>query len=268
MDVVRPLRYGARAVLRRALRTVNVLIAVVTLASALAVLTSDLRVPGYREHYRDAVWFVGLYAAVQVVMLVEFARDGAFVPWLAVAKTAAAYLFFLGFTGLWPYWRTWTPARYIYQLVDWGEGHTVLVLAFLFLGRGAFNTLNAMYFTADWWRPLRARRPLLGRLVTAVPMAATLIFVWGFSELARHEARTFSADAHDVAELVLETVDCDAVRAHAGKTTNDVRKRGDRRYEVQIAYDCTLTRVLVRAEDGRFGTAAAPRQECCATAGS
>src|SRR5438552_3643188 len=96
---------------RLALRIVNLLIALVTLASALAVLVSDLRVPGYREHYRDALWFVALYAAVQGVMLVGFARDGRLVPWLALSKTAAAYLFLAGFTHLWPYWRVWTPAR-------------------------------------------------------------------------------------------------------------------------------------------------------------
>src|SRR5437867_1290683 len=102
---------GARALwascVRLALRLVNVLVALVTLASALAVLASDLAVAGYREHYRDALWFVALYAAAQLVMLVEFARDGRLVPWLALMKTAAAYLFLLNFLALWPYWRTW-----------------------------------------------------------------------------------------------------------------------------------------------------------------
>src|SRR5207249_7460511 len=78
---------------RLALRLVNVLVAFVTLASALAVLVSDLRVPGYRGHYRDALRFVALYAAVQGVMLAAFARDGRLVPWLALSKTAAAYFF-------------------------------------------------------------------------------------------------------------------------------------------------------------------------------
>src|SRR5437870_7779777 len=105
---------------RLALRIVNVLVALVTLASALAVLVSDLRIPGYREHYRDAVWFVGLYTAVQGVMLVTFARDGRLVPWLALSKAVAAWLFLAGFTHLWPYWRVWTPARYVYQLFEWG----------------------------------------------------------------------------------------------------------------------------------------------------
>src|SRR5262249_51867245 len=71
---------------RRALRIANVLVAVVTLASALAVLASDLAVPGYREHYRDALWFVLLYVALQFAILVAFVRDDRAVPWLAVAK--------------------------------------------------------------------------------------------------------------------------------------------------------------------------------------
>ena len=248
---------------RLALRIVNVVIALVTLASALAVLVSDLRVPGYRAHYGDALWFVTLYAAVQGAMLVGFARDGRLVPWLALAKAVAAYLFLAGFTSLWPYWRVWTPARYVYQLFELGEDRQVGLMALVFLGRGAFNTLNAMYFTAPWWRPLRVRRPLLGRVITAGPMAATVLFVWTFFALQREEARTFSAEAQDVARVVYEGLDCDAVRAHAGTTTTDLRQRGERRYHVQIAYGCALTRVLVRAEDGRIGTVAGPQLACC-----
>ena len=56
------------------------MIALVTLVSALAVLASDVLVPGYREHYRDAPWFVTLYVLVQIVMLVGFARDWRGVP--------------------------------------------------------------------------------------------------------------------------------------------------------------------------------------------
>jgi len=248
---------------RLALRIVNVLVALATLASALAVLVSDLWVPGYREHYRDALWFVALYATVQGVMLVAFARDGWLVPWLALAKAAAAYLFLAGFTHLWPYWRMWTPARYVYQLFEWGEDRQVGLMALVFLGRGAFNTLNATYFTAPWWRTLRVRRPLLGRAVTAAPMAATVFFAWTFFALQREEARTFSSEAQDVARVVFEGLDCDAVRAHAGTTTTDLRQRGERRYEVRIAYGCALTQVLVRAEDGRIGTVAGPQLQCC-----
>jgi len=169
---------------RRALRVVNVVIALVTLASELAVLASDLAVPGYREHYRDAAWFVALYAVIQAVMVVEFARDGMLVPWLALAKLGAAVFFFADFLGLWPYWKTWTPARYLYQLFDAPAGPKIALLAFLFLGRGVFNTLNATYFTARWWRPLRVRRPLAGRLVTAVPIGLTAVLVWAFLRLA------------------------------------------------------------------------------------
>jgi hypothetical protein len=245
------------------LRIVNVLIALVTVASALAVLASDLFVPDYRAHYRDAAWFVALYAAVQVLMLVEFARDGRLVPWLAVAKALAAYVFLLDFLALWPSWRTWTPARYVYQLFEWGEGQKVGLFAMVFLGRGAFNTVNALYFTAPWWRTLRVSHPLLGRLVTAAPIGATAFFVWTFIQLTAQETKTFSAEAEEVARTVLESLDCEAVRANAGQTTSDLRQRGDRRYHVRITYDCRATRVLVLTEEGRVGTAASPRTECC-----
>lgn len=250
--------------MRRAFRIVNVLIALVTLASALAVLASDLAVPGYREHYRDALWFVALYAALQLAMLVAFARDGAWVPWLAVAKAVAAYLFLLDFVALWPYWRTWTPARYVYQLFETEDGSRVPLFALVFLGRGAFNTLNAVYFTAPWWRALRAGHPVLGRALTALPVGLTAFFVWAFVQLATEEATTFSPEAAGIARLVLAGLDCDAVRANAGHTTTDVRQRGEQRYEVAIRWDCALTRVVVRATDGRIGTAAAPRASCCA----
>src|SRR5207244_3897431 len=83
---------------------------------------------------------------------------------------------------------------------------------------------------------LRARRPLLGRAVTAAPMAATVFFLWTFFALQREETRTFSAEAQDIARLVYESLDCDAVRAHAGTTTSEVRQRGERLYQVEIAY--------------------------------
>src|SRR5256885_339987 len=112
-------------------------------------------------------------------------------------------------------------------------------------------------------RALRARRPLPGRAVTAAPMAATVFFLWTFFVLQREETRTFSAEAQDIARLVYESLDCDAVRAHAGTTTSDVRQRGERLYQVEIAYGCTRTRVRVRAEDGRIGTVGGPRLQCC-----
>ncbi len=249
---------------RLALRGLNVLVALVTLTSALAVVGSDLFVPGYRVHYRDALWFVTTYAALQVVMLAGFLRGGWIMPWLALAKAAAAGLFLVSFDSTWPYWRFWTPARYVYQLFDWGEGGVVGLFAFVFLGRGAFNAVNAMVLTEHWWGPLRHRRPLLGRALTAVPVAATVLCVWAFFALLREEAQTFSAEARDVAQLVYQGLDCDAVRANAGKTTTDLRRRGEQQFEVRVAYGCAMTRVVVRAEDGRLGTASGAREECCA----
>lgn len=250
--------------MRLALRLLNVAIALVTLASALAVLYSDVTVSGYREHYRDALWFVSLYALVQVVMLVEFARDSRLVPWLALAKAAAAWLFLANFTSLWPYWRVWTPARYIYELFNWGESTRIGLYALVFLGRGAFNTLNAFYFTQPAWRRLRITQPLLGRLVTALPLAGMMLCLWLFLRLVSEEVKTFSPEAQEVARLVYEQIDCDAVRTNEGKTTDDVRQRGERRYHVRIAWGCDVTRVLVEAEDGRIGATAGPQTSCCA----
>jgi len=251
------------ALMRRALRWLNVAIALVTLASGLAVLGSDLLVTGYRELHRDALWFVVAYCGVQVLMLVEFARDGWLVPWLAVAKALAACLFFGSFFTNGLYWMVWTPGRYIYQLFGWGEETKVGLFALAFLGRGTFNTLNAFYFTRPWWGPLRVRRPLLGRAVTALPIGVAALCTWAFLGLVHEEVTTFSPDAQDVARTVLESLDCEKVRANNGKTTTDLRQRGDRRYQVEITYGCELTRVRVQAEDGRIGTAAEPQRECC-----
>jgi hypothetical protein len=248
---------------RVVVRVLNILVALATLGSAIAVLVSDLTIPDYRAHYRDAVWFVTAYAAVQLVYLIEFARDGRLVPWLALTRTAAAYGFLAFFLELWPTWRWWTPGRYVYQLFEWGEPSKLGLFALVFLGRGAGNTLNAFYLTERWWRPLRMRRPLLGRAVTAVPVAATVLSVAAFLQLVHEEGRNFSAEAQDVASFVYHGLDCTAVRAHAGTTTTDLRQRGDRHYRVEIAYGCTETRVIVRDEDGRIGTAGGPQLDCC-----
>jgi hypothetical protein len=248
---------------RFALRVINVAIALVTLASALAVLGSDLLIPGYREHYRDALWFVVLYAVVQLVMVIEFARDGRLAPWLALAKVLAAYVFILNLASLWPYWRTWTPARYVYQLFAWDGVTNAGLFALIFLGRGAFNTISAMHYTQHWWQPLRAGYPLLGRILTAVPAAASALCVYAFFGLVRDERQNYSPEAQEVARLVYDGLDCDAVRANAGKTTTDLRRRGELHYEVKIAYDCALTKVVVRAEDGRLGTVSGPQIDCC-----
>src|SRR5438309_1690167 len=242
-------------------------IAVVTLASGLAVLGSDLLVTSYRDLHRDALWFVVAYCAVQALMVVEFARDGRLVPWLAVAKALAALLFFASFFTSGLYWMAWTPGRYVYQLFGWAEETRAGLFALAFLGRGTFNTLNAFYFTRPWWSPLRVRRPLLGRAVTTVPVAAAALCTWAFLALVREETTTFSSDAQDVARTVLAGVDCERVRANDGKTTTDLRQRGERRYRVEITYGCELTRVLVQAEDGRVGTAAEPQRACCGGSG-
>jgi hypothetical protein len=260
MDDPPSLRYAPGPV-RLTLRLLNAAIALATLASALAVLASDLLVSGYRDHYLDAPWFVAAYAAVQIVMLVEFLRNGRLVPWLALAKAAAAALFLANFTALWPRWQTWTPARYVYQLFTWEDGTQAGLFALVFLGRGAFNAVNAMYFTQPWWGPLRLRRPLVGRAVTAVPIAATAFCVWAFLALVHEEH--LSAGAQEVARTVLADLDCTAVRTRAGTTTTDLRQRDDHRYHVQIAYGCDVTRVVVHTEDGHAGTVSAPRTECC-----
>ena len=249
--------------MRRVLRWLNVAIALVTLASGLAVLGSDLLVAGYREVHRDAVWFVVAYCALQTLMIAEFARDGSLVPWLALAKALAAVLFFASFFTSGLYWLAWTPGRYVYQLFEWGEETKVGLFALAFLGRGTFNTLNAFYFTRPWWGPLRVRRPLLGRAVTALPIGVAALCTWAFLGLVREEVKTFSPEAQDVARIVLGDVDCEKVRANEGKTVTDLRERGERRYRVEITYGCELTRVLVHTEDGRIGTAAGPQRECC-----
>jgi len=258
----RPGRYGLLSV-RLALRVLNVLVALLTLGSGVAVLVSDMIIPGYREHYRDAIWFVAVYCAFQLLYLVEFARGGRFATGLALARAAAAYVFLAFFLVLWPRWRWWTPGRYVYQFFEWGHASRVGLFALVFLGRGAGNTLNAFFLTERWWRPLRLRRPLLGRVVTAVPIAATAFCVFAFAQLVREEGETFSPEAQAIADYVYQGLDCAAVRAHAGETTTDLRQRGDRRYQVQIAYGCDETRVLVRDQDGRVGNAAGPQLACC-----
>jgi len=249
--------------MRRALRIVNVLIALTALASGLAVLGSTVLDPSYRAHYRDAVWFVLAYVALQAWIVVAFARDGWLVPWIAAAKAVAAWLFLLTFAQVGRFWMVWTPARYVYQLFDWGPGASIVLYAFVFLGRGTFNTLNAFYFTSHWWGPLRHRRPLVGRLVTAVPIAIAVLCIWTFFELVRLDHRTFSPEAHEIARLVYTELDCDTVRARDGRTSTDVRQRGDRRYVVRVSYGCADTQVIVQDPDGRIGTASGPRPECC-----
>jgi hypothetical protein len=133
----------------------------------------------------------------------------------------------------------------------------------VFLGRGAGNTLVAFALTSTWWRPLRTTQPLVGRLVTAVPIGLTVLAVWAFLQLVRLDAQTYSVEAFDVARLVADGLDCDAVRTRSGQTNTDLRQRGDRTYDIQIAYGCPQTRVVVVDQDGRRGTADVQRPECC-----
>jgi hypothetical protein len=254
--------------LSRTLRVVNVGTASVALASSLAVLGSWIADPGYREHYHDAPWFVATYAAFHVWVVYAFVTARLrLAQALTVARTVAAYVFLLTFPMIGLTWMVWTPGRYVYQLFDWGPEARITLMAFVFLGRGAWNTVNAFAVTRDVWFPLRTTRPLVGRLITIIPVAGTVGCVWMFLALARMNATEFSPEAHEVATIVADAITCDDLRPKVGTTTSDVRQRGDRRYDVSIAWDCADLRVIVRAEDGRIGTVRTSRPECCGTEG-
>lgn len=248
----------------RTLRAVNVVTAAVTAASGLAVLGSNLLDPAYRAHYRDAYALVLAYVGFYGLVIHAFARATPLARHLALAKALGAYVFLAAFPSVGTSWMAWTPGRYVYQLFDWGPEAKVGLFAFVFLGRGAWNTVNAVVVWRDAWMRLRTHRPLLGRLATAVPVGIVVTCVWAFFSLVRMDAQTFSHEAHEIARLVFDGITCDDVRAKAGTTTTDVRQRGDRRYDVSIRWACTDTRVLVRAPDGKLGTAGGARAECCA----
>jgi len=251
----------------RTLRALNVLAALVTLASALAVLVSNLAVPGYP--YRDSVPVVLAYCAFYAWVVHAFWRGTRSAPRLAVAKAVGALLFVLLFVRAPDLARSWmnvTPARYVYQLFDWGPGAGIGMYAFVFILRGAWNVVNAISCTRDWWFAIRARSPLLGRLLTAVPVAITVGCVWQFMLFVRIEARTYSAEADEIARMIARSVSCDDVRAKHGTTTSDVRMRGDRQYEVTIRWGCQDTRILVRAPDDRVGVAVGAWPQCCVPA--
>src|SRR5262249_46369085 len=154
-----------------------------------------------------------------------------------------AYAFLAGFLALWPQWRFWTPARYVYQLFAWDDRTAVGLFALVFLGRGAFNTLNAVYFGRDGLFAIRARYPLLGRVLSALPVAVMAGSVWAFMALVREEHQSFSPDAREVAQQVLATLDCDTFRAKLGQTTEDLRKRAEGpTFQVRITYGCPVTK--------------------------
>jgi hypothetical protein len=266
----------------RGLRWLNVLAQGVTIASGLVVLVSNLVDPAYRRAYGDSVPLVVGYLAAQVWLLDVFARQRPALPAAAALKGLATWLFVGPLLaalaapeelGRWPRvavlasvardWMRVSPARYVYQLFDWGPDAHVVLLAFVFLGRGAFNTITAFVGTQAWWGPLREQRPLLGRLVTIVPVTLLVTTVWGFFASVRAHARAWSPEAHAVARLVASELDCATIQAREGQTTTDRRQRGMRTFEVAITYGCRLTQVVVRAEDGRLGTAGGPRPDCC-----
>ncbi len=248
----------------RTIQVLNVVAALVALASGVAVLGSNLFDAAYRAHYHDAYWFVLAYIGFYAFVLYAFVRKTRFAPHLGVVKALGAYLFLMCFPDVGQSWMAWTPGRYVYQLFDWGPDAKIGLMAFVFLGRGAWNTVNAFTLTRDWWFALRARRPLLGRVLTAVPIGITVFCVWAFLSVVRIDRTTFSAEAHEIARLVFDGIECPDVLAKKGTTTTDVRQRGDRRYDVSIQWGCDDTRVLVRAPDGKLGTAGGPRPECCA----
>jgi lysylphosphatidylglycerol synthetase-like protein (DUF2156 family) len=183
---------------------------------------------------------------------------------LAVVKAIGAYGFLAAFPAVGRSWMVWTPGRYVYQLFDWGTEAGIVLMAYVFLVRGAWNTVNAFMLTRELWFPLRQSRPLFGRVVTMIPVAITVLCVWAFLRLARMNAEEFSPEAHEIANIVANDIQCDEIRAKAGTTTTDVRQRGDRRYDVMIRWDCVDLRIIVRDPDGKAGTARTPRPECCA----
>ena len=248
-------------------RILNASAAAVCLASALAVLGGHLVDPGYGAHYQDAMWFVLAYAAFYAWVLYTFAwsADVRVAQALAAVKMIGAYAFLATFHQVGPLWMAWTPGRYVYQLFDWGSGASVVLMAYVFLARGAWNTVNAFVLTRDLWFPLRQSRPLFGRIVTYIPVAITVLCVWAFLRLARMNAEEFSVEAHEIANLVARQIECEEIRAKTGTTTTDVRQRGDRRYDVLIRWDCMNLRIVVKDPDGKAGIASAPRPECCAS---
>jgi len=253
--------------MRRALRWVNVLAAAAPLASALAVLGSTLSTPEYRSHYRDSLPVVAAYIAFYLAVVVAFARDTRYVPTLAVLKAVGAYAFIAAFVVLGPLWMARTPGRYVYLLFDWGPEGRVVLIAFVMLGRGVWNTLNAMFFTVRWWVSLRQRQPLLGRIVTMLPLGITVALVAAFVELRKLDRQMYSPDAYVVARQVFDRLTCDEIRAKQGTETTDVRQRDADRFVVRIHWDCRAVRVLVQAPDERVGHADGERAECCAGGG-
>ena len=265
MDTPAAARYSPGPV-SRTLRALNAVATLFTLTSGLSVLAQDLLVEGYREYHRDWVGFVAAYCAVQVALLHQLVRNGPALPWLIAGRAVVAYVFLLNITSLWPQWRYWTPGRYVYELVDLPGTLNLGLYTLIFLGRGAFNTWSLMGATRGWWKPLRQSHPFAGRLVTAGFVAGLVFPVWTYLVMITQEAKDYSPEAEAVAREVLSGIECATLQAKAGQTTTDLRRRGETSYHVQIAYDCAVTRVVVRMEDGRMGSYSGSPGDCCARA--
>lgn len=242
--------------MRTALRYWNALIAAACLVSALLVLGTNVFDPVYRSHSQDALWFVFLYVLLHARMLQAFLWDTWEVPWFAIGKAVVALLFLVTFVPVGPWWMGWSPGRYIYQLVDWGPGAEFILFAFLFLGRGIGNTMNALILTEHWWRPWRIRQPLLSRLFSALPILVVVMCIWTFTEIVRTQW------LRDLAQRVVDELDCPTVMSKLGQTTTDLRQMGKHRYHVRIEYACPVTTVLISDEPGHIGMAKGASQ-CC-----
>lgn len=249
--------------MRRVLRWLNLVAGVVCLASGASALSSWIADPGYRAHYRDPLWLLAAYVAFYAWVLRAFWRDDAWAPRLAVVKALGAYAFLVSFVMVGHVWMARTPGRYVYQLFEWGPDNAVVLMAYVFFGRGIWNTLNAMIFTAPWWMRLRRERPFVGRVVTMIPIAIMVTMVFAYRELVRLDRATFSAEAIAAAKEIADGIDCEAIQSATAPVTTDVRQRGERRYDVQIKWDCRDLQVLVRDPDGRVGSIRTPRLECC-----
>ncbi len=274
--------------MHRGLRWLSAFGVAVTLASALVVLASDLFVPGYQALFGDAIVVVAGYAALHAWFLWAYLTGGRALPWVALARALAGLAFLGGITAIgmsapggtvqgehWgeaflatfiamaPDWIAWTPARYVYQIVDFGP---TAMFAFVFLGRGAWNCFSAFAFAEPWWRSVRQTNPILGRAVTALAVGVIVTCAWAFFHVAPLYTKTFSPDAAEVAQLAFTAIDCEEMRTREGSTTTTLRQRGEAKYHVRIRYGCHDTQVFVQGEDGRMGTVRGPRVECCAEA--
>lgn len=244
--------------MRTVVRYLNVAIAGLCLASALIVLGTNVFDPVYRAKADDALWFVALYATAQAAVLGAMWRDTPAVPWIGIAKALLAYAFLVTFVPLGPWWMAWSPGRYVYTLFDWGPGAEFILFGFLFIGRGAGNTMNALLLTEPWWRPWRRTQPLLSRVFTAVPVGIVVLCVWTFFEVVRTQW------TRDVAQMVLDGLDCPTVQAKQGETTTDVRQMGTQKFVVRITYGCPATRVMVADQTSHIGMVEGASR-CCVT---